>query len=649
MNIKKYIAWRTVHMVITLIIVLVLLFMLFRLMPGNAAQALIVKPGISEYEKNEILIRYGLSKRVNMPGDYFVGGYQAGSAGRYDVEVRVVDEKSGAIETVTTNFEVAADPTQDNNPPVISAVSVWQGLPTEPLFLNATVADDTNIGSVFAYVHSGTNHTSNLMYAPLLASNNYSLSLPGLVAGQYYANIAATDVMGNNATAIVSFAVGSPASGSTIYDMAMSEHIIGAGNQLSVSAEIVNPLATPTVEFVNPAGVSDSVDMTLVSGTLYSAQITPPTQGDYKVWVKAGGDYDAYQRLRVNTLSTTRPGPVDGPASGLDVTGLVTQGDTPGYPYLLNSKIARGGAVRITINLTAAPFDKVLVNTTITAPDGTVTEIVMVHPTKVIPRPIYEQFVYYMKNMLTFDFGNSFANNKPVWDEITSKIPATLWLFGNALILAYVLGIAIGMIIAWRRGSALELGTIVVTLFFYSMPIFWFALLSQWIFYTQLDWLPIGGMGGFDDLGNPYTGFAYIKDMLWHLILPLTTLTILGLAGDILLMRTSMLEVLGEDFVTTARAKGLKERTIMYKHAARNAMLPVVTSLAMAISGVISGGVLTETIFSWPGMGSLLIRATLTTDFPVVQGAFFILAILTIVGNMAADILYAYLDPRVQL
>ena len=133
---------------------------------------------------------------------------------------------------------------------------------------------------------------------------------------------------------------------------------------------------------------------------------------------------------------------------------------------------------------------------------------------------------------------------------------------------------------------------------------FWFALLAQWIFYVQLHWFPLGGMGGFDDMGNPYTGFEYVKDMLWHLILPLATLTVLHLAGDILLMRTSMLEVLGEDFVTTARAKGLKERTIMYKHAARNAMLPVVTSLAMAISGVISGGVLTETIFSWPGMGS---------------------------------------------
>ena len=127
------------------------------------------------------------------------------------------------------------------------------------------------------------------------------------------------------------------------------------------------------------------------------------------------------------------------------------------------------------------------------------------------------------------------------------------------------------------------------------------------------------------------------------------TLTVLHLAGTILLMRSSMLEVMGEDFITTAKAKGLKQRTVIYKHAARNAMLPVVTSMALALGSVISGGVLTETIFSWPGMGTLLVKGTLMHNYPVVQGAFYILAGMTIVGNMVADILYAYLDPRVQL
>jgi len=127
------------------------------------------------------------------------------------------------------------------------------------------------------------------------------------------------------------------------------------------------------------------------------------------------------------------------------------------------------------------------------------------------------------------------------------------------------------------------------------------------------------------------------------------TLTVLGLAGTILLMRSSMLEVMGEDFITTARAKGLKTRTVVYKHAARNAMLPVVTSMALSLGGIISGGVLTETIFSWPGMGVLLVTGTLTHNYPIVQGAFYIMAMMTVLGNMFADILYAYLDPRVQL
>ena len=648
MNLKKYIAWRMVHMAITLLIVLVLLFLLFRLMPGNAAQALVVKPGITEYEKNEILIRYGLSKRVNMPGDYFVGSYEASKAGSYDVDVTVVD-RGGTRETQSTYFEVAANPLEDNVPPTISTVSTWEG--PSALYLNATVTDNLNVGNVFAYVYSSTTADKLVMQAPL-ASNNFSLPLEGLANGQYYANIAAIDVNANNATAVVSFAVGAGATGTTIYGLDMSDNVISTTGTVTVTANVVNLLAAPEVIYISPSGVSATEPMTLVAGTQYSASITPGSQGDFKVWVSAGGDYDAYERLRVNSLAS-KPSPVDGPAGGIDFTGLTTESFSGGYPYVMTSVVANGGApggvVKVIVNFTAGPHEKMDVWVNITSPDGGAQPIVIIHPTRVIPRPMYEQFAYYMKAMLTFDFGNSFANNKPVWNEILDKIPATLWLFGNALILAYVIGISIGMIIAWRRGTALELGTIVVTLFFYSMPIFWFALLAQWIFYVQLHWFPLGGMGGFDDMGNPYTGFEYVKDMLWHLILPLATLTVLHLAGDILLMRTSMLEVLGEDFVTTARAKGLKERTIMYKHAARNAMLPVVTSLAMAISGVISGGVLTETIFSWPGMGSLLIRATLTTDFPVVQGAFYILAILTIGGNMAADILYAYLDPRVQL
>jgi peptide/nickel transport system permease protein len=236
-----------------------------------------------------------------------------------------------------------------------------------------------------------------------------------------------------------------------------------------------------------------------------------------------------------------------------------------------------------------------------------------------------------------------------VWDEISQRVGPSLLLFGSAVIISYALGILIGAILAWRRGSKMELSAIVVSLFFYSMPVFWFGLILLWFFSFTLKWFPLGGFGGVDEQGKLLTGIAYAGSVLHHMALPLLNLVILGLAGHILLMRNSMLEVMGEDYITTAKAKGISERRVMYRHAARNAMLPVVTAFALAISGVISGGVLTETIFSWPGMGAFLVQSTLNQDFPSVQGAFFLLAVLTIMANLIADVLYAYLDPRVRL
>jgi len=260
--------------------------------------------------------------------------------------------------------------------------------------------------------------------------------------------------------------------------------------------------------------------------------------------------------------------------------------------------------------------------------------------------PHWEQFIIYMRNMLSFDFGNSFVSGRPVWDELSQKIPPTLLLFGSALILSAILGILFGVVMAWRRGSKREIAGIVISLFFYSMPIFWFGLILLAFFSFQLGWFPLRGML---TPGADYQGLEYVADLLWHLTLPLITLTIAHLAGWLLLMRNSMLEVMGEDYITTAKAKGLTERKVMYRHAARNAMLPIVTAIALSLGGVVSGGVLTETIFSWPGMGQYLITSTYAYDFPAVQGAFFLLAILTIIANLFADLLYAYLDPRVRL
>ena len=259
-------------------------------------------------------------------------------------------------------------------------------------------------------------------------------------------------------------------------------------------------------------------------------------------------------------------------------------------------------------------------------------------------KPLWEQFVIYMKDMLTGNLGISYQYNRPVIQIISEKIGPTLLLFGTAMIVAYVLGILLGAIMAWRRGSKGEVVGIVVSLFFYSMPMFWLGQIMLWLFAFQIPIFPLGGLTS----GNK-EGLDYVIDVLYHMTLPLLTLTLAGLAGNILLMRNSMLDTLAEDYIVTARAKGIPERRIMYRHAARNAMLPVLTSFAMGLGFIVSGGVLTEYIFSWPGMGTVMVQATFAHDYPMIQGVFYIIAILVLVFNAIADVLYAYLDPRVRL
>ena len=271
----------------------------------------------------------------------------------------------------------------------------------------------------------------------------------------------------------------------------------------------------------------------------------------------------------------------------------------------------------------------------------------MPHPLVVVENNILEEFWVYMISMLQGDFGKSLYTRQPVWNEISQRVGPSLLLFGSATIIAYLLGIIMGAVLAWRRGSKMELSAIVVSLFFYSMPVFWFGLILLWAFAFQWKVFPLAGFADIEAYNAG--GITYIGNVLWHMALPLLNLVILSLAGTILLMRNSMLEVMGEDYITTAKAKGISERRVMYRHAARNAMLPVVTAFALSISGVISGGVLTETIFSWPGMGAFLVTATIAQDFPSVQGAFYLLALLTILANLVADVLYAFLDPRVRL
>lgn len=267
-----------------------------------------------------------------------------------------------------------------------------------------------------------------------------------------------------------------------------------------------------------------------------------------------------------------------------------------------------------------------------------------------LDKPLYEQFFIYMKNMLQGDFGTSFYYSEDVYDIVKRRILPTVLLFTSGQILAYALGVNLGRIIAWRRGGKLEYGNTVVGLFFYTMPIFWLGLLCIWVFSYYLDLFPVGGWKSAEVWGaaTPVGWPLKIIDILYHLFLPLTVYTIWIYAGTMLIMKNSMLETLKEDYILAARAKGLPEKKIRDHHAARNAMLPVVTDLALGIVFSLDGGVLTETTFSWPGLGRTIVEASLTYDYPLAQGAFILLAIVLLVAVLIADILYAYLDPRIR-
>ncbi|MBU7029324.1 MAG: ABC transporter permease [Theionarchaea archaeon] len=263
--------------------------------------------------------------------------------------------------------------------------------------------------------------------------------------------------------------------------------------------------------------------------------------------------------------------------------------------------------------------------------------------------PLWDQYVIFIKGLLRGDFGVSFYWEGDVFDILKERLLPTALLFTLGTLTAYSLGVTLGRIIAWKRGGKLEYGSTVAGLFFYTMPIFWLGLLAIWIFSYRLDLFPIGGMKT-PEIWGAVQGASLITrviDVAYHLFLPLTVLTIWMFAGSMLLMKNSMLETLKEDYITTARAKGLLEKKIRDRHAARNALLPVVTALSLAMAFSFNGGVLTETTFSWPGLGRTLVQASLNYDYPLAQGAFIMLAGVVLVAVFMADILYAYLDPRI--
>jgi peptide/nickel transport system permease protein len=263
--------------------------------------------------------------------------------------------------------------------------------------------------------------------------------------------------------------------------------------------------------------------------------------------------------------------------------------------------------------------------------------------------PLYVQYIRFMENLVTLNFGQSFHRNEPVIDIIATYLPNTLVLMLTAFVVAYAIGITLGVMSGWYRGSRFERSTVITALTARSVPTFYVGLIVLWIFGVKLGVIPMSGMTSLGT-GGEYTGFfdmVFSADFLHHLIAPAVVLGFYYMGYPLLIMRSSMLEVLSEDFIDVCRAKGLKERTIMFKHAARNALLPIITAAAIALGYAVGGSVLIETVFAWPGIGREMVRAVLRRDFPVAQGTFMVLATTIIFLNFLADLAYGYLDPRV--
>ena len=253
----------------------------------------------------------------------------------------------------------------------------------------------------------------------------------------------------------------------------------------------------------------------------------------------------------------------------------------------------------------------------------------------------------WLSNLARLDFGHSFApDNRPVLDKIKERIPITISLNVIALILEFGLALPIGIIAAVHRDTLLDRGISVFVFVGFAVPTFWLALLCMYFFGVKLSWLPISGIHSLGSESLP--PLARFLDLAKHLILPISIATFGSLAGLSRYMRSTMLEVLSQDYITTARAKGVKERVVIYRHALKNALLPVITLLGFSLPALIGGSVIFETIFSIPGMGQLFYQGVMARDYPLVMGILVIGAGLTLIGNLLADLCYAFADPRIR-
>jgi dipeptide transport system permease protein len=276
-----------------------------------------------------------------------------------------------------------------------------------------------------------------------------------------------------------------------------------------------------------------------------------------------------------------------------------------------------------------------------------------------LDQPLWKQFLDYENQVLHGDLGQSIITRDPVWNEFTELFPATVELAVCAMLFAVAIGIPLGVFAATKRGSAFDYGLMGLSVTGASMPIFWWGLMMILVFSVALGWTPVSGRISDQFFVEPWTGFMLIdswfsddagavRSAFSHLILPTIVLGTIPLATIARMTRSAMLEVLGEDYIRTARAKGLGGRRVVIVHALRNALIPVVTVLGLQVGSLLGGAILTETIFAWPGVGHWLIESIQRRDYPVLQGGTLLIATLVILINLGVDFAYGYLNPRIR-
>jgi len=257
-----------------------------------------------------------------------------------------------------------------------------------------------------------------------------------------------------------------------------------------------------------------------------------------------------------------------------------------------------------------------------------------------LDRPFHEQYFTWLKRVVRFDFGRSFADGRPVTERILDRLPPTLLLTGTSMLIS-LMAIPLGVVAGYMRNTMFDHIITLQAFLGVALPSFWFAIIAIMIFGAGLGWLPVAGM---TEPGEPTTVWSVAR----HLILPAAVLGFGGNAALTRYARSSIIEALLDDYVRTARAKGLRERAVLFRHAVRNAMLPVITILGLSLPALFTGAALVEQVFAWPGLGRAAVESTFTRDYPMVMALVIVVGTLTILGNLIADLLYGAIDPRIR-